>query len=43
MRLVKEALLQVGQEEIEPPELHAMDTMLEPSEYSSLRAANLWG
>ena len=43
LQLVKEALLQAGQEEMEPPELHTMDNTPEPSEDSSFRAANLWG
>ncbi len=43
LRLVKEALLQAGQEEMEPQELHARDNTPEPSEDSSFRAANLWG
>ncbi len=43
LRLVKEALLQAGQEEMEPPELHAIGNTPEPSEDSFFRAANLWG
>ncbi len=43
LRLLKEALLQAGQQEMEPPELHTRDNTPEPSEESSFRAANLWG
>jgi hypothetical protein len=43
MRLVKEALLEVGQEEIESPELPVMGNTPEPSEDNTFRAANRRG